>query len=188
MDISSANAEPMVALLEFHNQFNRSIKVAFGALSAVQVRVASDGEDAPTLIELPAGGEPWGRTRWRDLYNPRKEAARFITEMGVVRASTAFDDYLVQVEAELNRDQDFREDSGKKAGKKEKPSDTEGDCADRTSSLDRVAVRLDMDLGSLSAVRTIVDFFELARNCIVHRSRCAADARGRETECEVLTV
>ena len=99
MDTEAAISEPLVKLIAFHNAFNRNIKVSFGALEMLSGVSAGDATVGP--IALPTGTEPWGReTRWRNLAGPIKEAASFLAEIGLARATAAFEDYLTGAKAE----------------------------------------------------------------------------------------
>jgi hypothetical protein len=65
MDILNANTEPFCRFHLFHEEFNRSTKVAFGALDLLVRGTAR--------TVLPTGEEPWGEhTEWR---NPARESS-----------------------------------------------------------------------------------------------------------------
>jgi hypothetical protein len=102
MDLSEAISEPFVQLIDFHNAFNRGVKVSFGAMNFLAERTKEDVSAGPAV--LPTGSEPWGReTRWRDLDGPLKEASVFISEMGITRAAAAFENYLTNAKSEFDR-------------------------------------------------------------------------------------
>lgn len=153
MDLSRANSEPVIWLIDFHNQFNRNIKITFGSLA----KLDGDAVGAADVVELPTGGEPWGTaTKWRDLDRRVKDVASFIAELGLVRAASAFEDYLTATQAELDR--------------------CGGDvaCGEADTSLTRLIGRLGVDMPAIADMKEMVDFFDVARNCVVHRSNRAS--------------
>lgn len=156
MDISAALTESGVRLVAFHDAFNRNVKVTFGALEAVN----GLAEEGAAVVALPTGGEPWGKeTLWRTLDNPVKDAARFLAEMGIARAAAAFEDYLVGAKAEFDR-----------AGLLEAQPKANG-----TSALQGLDSIFGLDSGSLDDETRLATFFDVARNCVVHRSNRASD-------------
>ncbi len=88
MNIDTALTEPGVRLIELHNWFNRNIKIIFGALEALTQQLPAGNDEAAFV--LPSGGEPWGKTtRWRNLVSPVREAATFLAEIGIARATAS---------------------------------------------------------------------------------------------------
>lgn len=173
MDIAAALSEPAVRLIEFHNAFNRNVKVSFGALEAVSAQAQLGGE--PVAQVLPTGGEPWGReTRWRDLTVPVKDAAGFLSEIGIVRAVAALEDYLIGAKAEFDR-------AGLKAVRAK---------ADGTTAMDGFDAVLGVDHDAIKDIAYLMEFFSTARNCVVHRSNRAskrlAELRADENLAETL--
>lgn len=149
MDLARANSEPLIRLIEFHDQFNRNIKLTFGSLA----KLDGDVGGATNVIELPTGAEPWGSTtRWRNLDQKVKEAASFIAELSLVRAASSFEDYLTAAHAELNR------------------SGVGADNGEAGTGLTRLIGRIDIDDAALLDMKAMVEFFDVARNCVVHRS------------------
>ena len=173
MDLSHAISEPLARQIAFHNAFNRNVKLTVGAL----VRY---GEQTQGEVVLPEGGEPWGDPRkWRNLGASIPDAKTFISEIGLVRAASAFEDYLIGATAELDRWEGRARALGRATpadaqkatldlgeGQGEQVDDTE----ESVRSLRRVAERLGVDLAKFAADVTMVKFFNVARNCVVHRS------------------
>lgn len=150
MNLDKAISEPFASLIEFHNQFNRNIKFSFGALSSLRIKRPTAER---SLINLPTGGEPWGQsTAWRDAESMISSAEVFIAEIGITRASSAFEDYVIRSIAELHR---FCGDP--------EPGEGEGNLGDLLG-------RLKADRKVLADELTMVSLFEVARNCVVHRS------------------
>lgn len=156
MDIDAAISEPLARHIEFHNTFNTNMKVSFGALALASEQ--SEEAKAEEAVTLPTGAEPWGReTRWRKLDDRVRDAAVFLAELGIARVVAAFEDYAIGAKAEFDRAM-LRESAPKRSG-----------CQalhgfDAIVGLDPAAVA---DLGLLAG------FFDVARNCVVHRSNRA---------------
>lgn len=157
MDLSRAITEPAVRLIDFHNSFNRNIKISFGALEVI---TSNDGIRDGELVSLPTGSEPWGRaTRWRSLEGPVKDAASFLAEVGLVRATAAFEDYLTGAKAEFDI-----------AGLRAHDAETTG-----SSALRKLDTVLGIPRQDIEDVVRMVEFFTVARNCVVHRSNRASE-------------
>lgn len=157
MDFSAAISEPFVWLIGFHNAFNRNIKVSFGALEMLSSATPVDGSTG--LIALPTGTEPWGReTRWRNLKDPIKDAARFLAEISLARATAAFEDYLISAKAEFDR-------AGLTAARPKQ---------DGTTAMRGFDAILGIKRSSIEDLARMATFFDIARNCIVHRSNRAS--------------
>ncbi|AQS90698.1 hypothetical protein A0U94_06635 [Gluconobacter albidus] len=156
MDLNAAISEPFARLLTFHNSFNRSIKVSFGALSLLADQRKSG--DNSTAVSLPTAGEPWGTTTlWRNLDAPVKNAAILLVELGIARAADAFEDYATGAKAEFDR-------AGiNPAGLKE----------NGTSALHGFDAVVGLDTNGMTDLLKLANFFDTARNCIVHRSNRA---------------
>lgn len=92
IEADTATIEPLARPIEFHNAFNRSMKVSFGALALLSEQSKAARSDG--LVTLPTGTEPWGReTRGRNLDSRIRDAAIFVAELGIARAAAAFEDY-----------------------------------------------------------------------------------------------
>ena len=151
MDLAEARTEPLCSLIHFHNQLNKSIKFTFGALA--KIREQESALRAKGLaLHLPTGDEPWNTTRtWRNIALEADAAQKLITEMGIARAATAFEEYLLGALTELDR------------GNGETPE------ADVKNKLGRLLARLELKAERFSCQIAMVEFFDCARNCIVHR-------------------
>ncbi|MEQ8310434.1 MAG: hypothetical protein RIA72_07030 [Sphingopyxis sp.] len=157
MDFDRAISEPFARLLTFHNSFNRSIKVSFGAMSLLSdQRVSGDNSQA---FALPTGNEPWGKaTHWRDLDGPVKDAAIFLAELGIARAAAAFEDYADGAKGEFDR-----------AGLTQVGAKKDG-----VSALHGFDAVVGLDTKDLTDLLRLAEFFDTARNCVVHRSNRAS--------------
>lgn len=157
MNIDAAISEPLVRLIAFHNAFNRNIKVIFGALEKLSSASAVHTSAAP--IALPTGTEPWGReTLWRTLQGPVKDAAGFLAEISLARATASFEDYLIGAKAEFDR-------AGLKAVQ---PKGT------GTRAMQGLDAIVGVQGSSIADLARMATFFDVARNCVVHRSNRAS--------------
>ena len=159
MDLSRAVSEPLKGLVSFHDQFNQNVKVTFGALAYArnQCGIAVDGRATP--IQLPTGAEPWRDREWRNPDLAIKNATGFVAELGLVRAASAFEDYLTGVKAELDR----------------AAAGTATLYGENTTPLTGLMALLGIDAMSIADLKQVVEFFDVARNCVVHRSGRASN-------------
>jgi hypothetical protein len=172
MDTREASTEPFCRFHFFHEQFNRSTKVAFGALEALKQG------DAPLTV-LTTGDEPWGEhTKWRDPAREARDGIKFLSAMGIVRVMSAFEDFLITVEAEHSRTAFLRPAVAP-------PSDG-ADTEEAESLLTKVTRRLGWSTEPVVFATPLYDYFTVARNCIVHRSNRASPALIDLAESEVL--
>lgn len=178
MNTTLANTEPFFRFHLFNEEFNRNLKVTVGSLEFVKKASKKKKIGAKSLTVLPTGGEPWGkRTTWREtsVSTVVEEAKRFLSQMGIVRVISAFEDFLITIEAEYDR---FATVVAKQPRNgKEKSVD-----ADSAPRLEAVAELLDIDLEDEFPLLPILNFFQIARNCIVHRSGRASEALSEEVE------
>jgi hypothetical protein len=157
VDLDAAINEPFARLLTSHHSFNRSVKVSFGGLSLLSNQLASG--DGVQAFALPTDSEPWGQTtRWRNLYSPVKDAAIFLADLGIARATTAFEDYATGAKDEFDR-----------AGLSHAGAKKDG--ASALHGFDAVVGLTPRTSRTFSASR---NFFDIARNCVVHRSNQAS--------------
>ena len=162
MDISNASTEPFCRFHSFHEEFNRSTKVAFGALQALM------RSDKPLTI-LETGDEPWGPyTEWRDPIREARAGIKFLSAMGIVRVMSAFEDFLVTVDAEYSRTAFLRA----AAASQPNVEDTDED----EPLLKNVCGRLGWSTDPVAFAMPLYDLFSVTRNCIVHRSGRASKA------------
>lgn len=166
MDLARTITEPFARLIGFHNAFNLNVKLTYGALAKLDGAAAAAGP-----LTLPNGGEPWGnKVSWRDTSAAVRDAAAFVSEMGVVRSASSFEDYVTGVTAELDRA--GARNAARAPDRRETPP--EGPVAeaaeDEVPRLHSLIRRLGLDEGTLAADLFLVEFFQVARNCVVHRS------------------
>ena len=161
MDLTRAVSEPLVKLIAFHNAFNQNVKLTYGAIEQLSASTVADATLGP--VTLPIGGEPWGHSRpWRDLNGAVREAAIFVSEMGVARAASAFEHYLIGVAAELDRAAARENLSPRKKAldrNRQQKSCGNDEGGQGAVSLKRLLDRLEVDPESIALDITMVDFF-----------------------------
>ena len=107
---------------------------------------------------------------WRDISTAARPAQQFLSQMGIVRVLSAFEDFTVRVEAEHDRALSLMSPTAKHKRA------ASGIAADAENKLIQLCRRLGWDISSIDAYLPLLDFFYLARNCIVHRSGRASEA------------
>lgn len=148
MDTTKAVSEPLRRIIDHHNAFNKRVKLLVGSLN----KVMSEGLENDLAVSLPYGDEPWGETmRWSSSADGYAAEA-LLAELGIVRAASAFEDYLKGVIAELDR-----------AG-----IPAPAPVHIKTDWIERVFSHLALD-PSVRPPLNLVRFFDCARNCIVHQ-------------------
>jgi hypothetical protein len=163
MDIQGANTEPYYRFLRANEDFGSNIKLAYGALHAIRQKESR-------LIRLPTGGEPWGRsTKWRAIKQRIPQVRRFLAQMGLVLVTSAFEDFLTNVKSEHNRYSGFLGVQTIAKGP------LAGDIGNG-DILHNFYASLGWDIKPIKYLLPLLDYFVLARNCIVHRSGRASEA------------
>ena len=145
-ETNSAVCEPLRRIIDQHNVFNRWLKLLFGSLNSVM----QDGLGRNQTVVLPYGEEPWGEPKTWSSADDGHAAAQLLAELGIVRAASAFEDYLQGVIDEIDR--------------AKVPTPT----AKQKNPIDRVLRRLSFQ-SSAGPSLAMVRFFDCARNCIVHQ-------------------
>lgn len=146
VDTTKAVSEPLRRIIDHHNAFNRRVKLLFGSLN----KVMSDGLGNDLAVALPYGEEPWGEPKQWSSSTDGHAAVELLAELGIVRAASAFEDFLQGVIAELDR-------AGVAA-----PAQLKADL------IERVLFRLSIDPSDRPPL-DLVRLFDCARNCIVHQ-------------------
>jgi hypothetical protein len=174
VDLSQASTEPFSRFHNFHEEFNRAVKVTFGALELLRNNAAVIGP----ITSLPAGDEPWGvlpigkkpserHTRWRDPSREIRFSTTFISTMGIVRVMSAFEDFLISIEAEYARSSFLRDLTTATPYQSHE---------DEQTTLQNMCRQLNWDLKTVAFAVPLYEYFYCARNCIVHRSGRASKA------------
>ncbi|HWK47261.1 MAG TPA: hypothetical protein VNT30_21235 [Stellaceae bacterium] len=183
MDLSKARSEPFVRLVEFHDAFNRSMKLCSASVAFVE-RMAGLPEAGKPLSEiiLRADSEPWGHSPWKSIEEAAPQAKSFVAELGIVRAMSAFEDYVTRAWSELDRAEGSTP-ATETAAKPDTGSE-EAEASDPVPPYSNILARL--QLAPDPNVLRVVEFMVMARNCIVHRSNRASAALQKSRESDEL--
>jgi len=163
MDLSIANSEPFVLFHDFLEEFDRNIKVTYGALALTRRMSPNSISNAGNrLVRLPTEDEPWGPdTKWRNLDTVVSNSKLFIAQIGLMRIFSAFEDFLIGIKAEYDR---FEQ------GVLKKGSPTASAGARDGVGLRQICRSIKMPIFSLDPILPIFDYFVVLRNCLAHRS------------------
>lgn len=156
-----ANTEAFYRFHRFNEAFDRDLKVTAGALEGLRKGIFPkvDGR-----TELPVGGEPWRKsTSFEDPVARASSAIRQTATMGIVRATAALEDFLTTLEADYARTAFLRAGYGPPAPKVIAPEWKDLD-------IPKACVRLGVDPSIVGFAMPLHDYFNAARNCIVHRN------------------
>ncbi len=172
MNLELANSEPFFRFHKFREDFDRNIKVAFGALEKLKLAanaIDAEGKQAEFTV-TPTGEEPWGEgIKWKNISPVASQACRFLAQMGLVRVTSAFEDFLVNVGAEHDRYTDLIK------GGSAAPLEIAGD-ENQGGLLSKLCERLKYDIHPVAYLLPLLNYFVTARNCVVHRSARASVA------------
>lgn len=169
MKIERANTEPYYRLLKFHEATGRHLRLAAGALQLVGKKPRRRKATRVTTV-LPAGGEPWGKfTVWRDIASGSaiQDATKFLGQIGIMRSLSAFEDFLVGVEAEHARALAI-------ARGDESEIDKVIDADEPKPQLSTVFDRLGWNIAPIRFLLPMFEYFVVARNCVAHRGSRAS--------------
>ncbi len=102
VDITNASTEPFHRFHRFNEEFNRNIRIAVGALGVIALKKPTGSPRK--VLRLPTLGEPWGKqTLCRDVAKKVPATKRFLSQVGIVRVFSAFEDLLIGARAEIHR-------------------------------------------------------------------------------------
>jgi len=155
------NTEAFYRFHRFNEAFDRDLKITHGALEGLRTGIFPlvDGR-----TELPIGDEPWNKlTPVDDPAAAARSATRQTATMGIVRVCAALEDFLITLEADLQRTAFLRNEV--QAADLSEPADGRAGV-----DLDKICRRLGLDPKPISFLIPLHDFFSVARNCIVHRN------------------
>lgn len=154
MDISKANTEPFFLLHRFNEEFNRNMKIAVGALGVVAR--TKQKKAAKKTLKLPTLGEPWGnQTLWKDIVKEIPGTKRFLSQIGIVRVFSAFEDFLIGAKAEFDRNAHLRGLEG---------------SGNASQDLPVLYSELGWNDQAIEQFTPLFNYFVVLRNCIAHQS------------------
>ena len=170
MNLELANSEPFYRFHKFREDFDRNIKVAFGALENLKLAAKAVDEEGKQVeyTVIPAGEEPWGEgMKFKDISPVASQAGRFLAQMGLVRVTSAFEDFLINVGAEHDRYSNLVNGHGVV------PLEV-GDDENEGGLFSKLCERLKYDTHPVAYLLPLIKYFVTARNCVVHRSARAS--------------
>ena len=170
MNIQHANTEPFVRLHRFHENLNEVLKIVSSGLEVLRSRVEG-GEKIDAALDYNSGAAVGKRIR---VTKPALALSRMtIANLAIAHVYSAFDDFCVQMVAEVDR---VRAAYGLPQLKGTLRTE-DGDI-----SLSQLYTRC--GFGTDDFVEHLVAFiyFQMARNIIVHRGSQASAAFARLSE------
>ena len=181
MNLDNVNTEPFVGYHLFHEQINITIKILSASLNNTMSH-AKKFDDGRELGRLIANTDKAWNTPpiWSFSEFSEEQVYGFVSELGVVSAFSALDDFFIGVEAEITR-----WDSKLKEGQKIiLLKDDEYENTDER--VINFYTRFKWDLGSVDKFLPVLKYFRLARNCIAHRNSKASPALCEYSDSEEL--
>lgn len=167
MDFMAANTEAILRFHRFHERLNRSIKVqAIGlGLLADEIEAGTDPDAIKNRLYARPGWLWGGMPDWADPRADVDAALREIGQGGVLRAFSAFDLFLDELQAELTSWQDFNGSTSIETLESGVAQDGDGEA----DKVERFYQRLGAPRTNISDVWAVYRYFRRARNCIAHR-------------------
>ena len=169
MNIAQANTEPFFTFLRTREELDRTIKVTTGALRDLQVRASREDAVDVNVVQraVAESGEPWGGGI--NLQAPGEQIDRTINHLSGLWTSafiSAFHLFLDGVAAEQNRWASVTKKKAPFSKKTNKDGDIDLELLYQSNGWSRNGV---------DALLPVFRFFEVIRNCVVHRSGLASD-------------
>ncbi|MBB4395069.1 hypothetical protein [Bradyrhizobium sp. ERR14] len=178
MDITYANTEALLRFHRFHERLNRSIKVQVIGLRLLADKIEEQRPLQEIKDTLTSHNEFIGAMPdWTDPIGLVRSARFDIGRAGIVSAFSAFDLFLDEISAAVNRWRAFRELPSIADRTADKKSQDSGD-ADR---LDKMYRWLGAKLHTVSSMWPVYRYFRLSRDCIVHRDGRASAALAEQS-------
>jgi hypothetical protein len=171
--IAEANTEGFLRYHRFHERFNRSIKVQVIGVGLLTNAIEDGRTVGEIRIEFDRQGGLWGgMPDWSEPSALINEARLDIGRAGVVAAFSAFDLFLDETAADLERWRAFR----KKESPIELSSPISTGSAEGPDRVERYYHDLGETIAAVNYLWPVYRYFRLARDCIVHRDGIASDA------------
>jgi hypothetical protein len=155
MDLSEALTEPYYRFHVFRGELDTTMRVVNGSLHALREHNRAQGGVAE---RIPVGDEPWSAgAKWTNLPAHIANSSRFVSQMGIVQVSSAFEVFVSDVNAELARHEALN-------GKQSAPDEDESD------GFFALCRKRDWGLAPIEDIIPLFEYFTIARNCIAHQS------------------
>jgi hypothetical protein len=179
VDIVYANTEALLRYHRFHERLNRSIKV-----QVIGLRLLADtieqGQPFQNIRDTLASHNEFigAMPDWTDPAGLVRSARFDIGRAGVVRAFSAFDLFLDEISAAVDRWRAFRQLPSITGRTADKKRSADGGDEDR---LDKMCRWLGAKLHTISFMWPVYKYFRLSRDCIVHRDGRASAALAEQS-------
>jgi len=181
MNLDNVNTEPFVGYHLFHEQINITIKILSASLNNTMTHANKfdDGRELGRLIAKT--DQAWNMPPvWSFSEFSEEQVYGFVSELGVVSAFSALDDFFIGVEAEITRWNSKLRDDQKIIPLK----DDEYENSDE--KVINFYTRFKWELDSIDKFLPVLKYFRLARNCIAHRNSKASPALCEYSQSEEL--
>jgi len=169
MNIESVNTEPFVGYHLFHEHINVTIKILTASLNNTIAHITNSKDDKELGNLIARTDSAWNLPPiWSFSGMPEQQVYGFVSELGLVSAFSALDDFFDGVEAEIERWNSKLEET-----KKMIPADCYDKADEKVLTIYR---KYDWDTNKIDKYFPILKYFRLARNCIAHRNSKASPA------------
>ncbi|TVO80652.1 hypothetical protein [Shewanella algae] len=169
MNIENVNTEPFVGYHLFHEHINITIKILTASLNNTITHVNNSSSDKE-LGNLIARTDPaWNLPPiWSFAGMSEDQVYGFVSELGLVSAFSALDDFFDGVEAEIER-----WNSKLPTADKMLPVDSYDKADEKVITIYR---KYGWKTNGIDKYLPVLKYFRLARNCIAHRNSKASPA------------
>jgi len=165
VDLSNARTESMVVFREFRIAFDQSLKVASAALRFLEKNAAGPGGAKLVDDLIREAKEPGGSVGIGAPRHVIETSLIHLSGLWIAQVLSAFEVFLLGTRSEL---QSFV---------KPRPSLTGSTTdADGKVSVTKLYEQMGWDSAALTPYLSLLDYFQLCRNCVVHRSGAASAA------------
>jgi hypothetical protein len=195
VNIEDVQLEPLQGYHHFHEELNVTVKLmTVAGIALVQQISAAPSQTA--LGELIKAADPsWGYPPvWNLEEDHRINLLAAVSDLGIVSAFSAFDDFLASTEGEWQRWHAFQSRGSSKdatlrvrsnSTKCPEPIDTQASIEEkRPEPLVTMYGRLDWVTDGIANLLPIISYFRLCRNCIAHRGGRASLALESHSACK----
>ncbi|EOX4464591.1 hypothetical protein L4D16_00055 [Vibrio alginolyticus] len=163
MNLDYVNSEPYRGYHQFHEKMNTTIKIMTASLHHTMNHVNEIGDDKELGRMIAASDKAWiNPPIWSFEGLSESEVYNFVSELGIVSAFSALDDFFDGVEAEIER-------WNKKLPERERTLPLKKyDKAEE--KVENIYVKYDWSVKLIEKYLPVLKYFRLARNCIAHRN------------------
>jgi len=176
LQLEELNTEAFACLWDFRQEFDEEFKVTIGALTSIETGLEGDHRAARAAEVAAAVKGLWHNNfSSDDVGASLGRALANASRLGIVHVHSAVDDFLDSSAADLDR----------WANRNGKNVEALADSDDEAERVEDWCRRRGLETGEFSSDRSLLRYFRVLRDCIVHRS--ARASRGL-CECSVAAV